>query len=174
AGGYVPGIVAENNPDASIFVDSGVALSKVRTSVDTTGFTTTTSAARLTPHLGLGVRRAVSERSDLGARIELDRIDGHALIALRAVDYRFRLNHSLALTAFAGAARYNMETPAYGYYIGTGLQWRDVRPLWDLNLDLRYGDKLAHDQLHSDGTLNGNSDLFSDLMGLTLSLSRRF
>jgi hypothetical protein len=163
----------ETESGASLFVDAGVALSRVHASVDTTGFTTTTSAVKLTPHLGVGLRRAVSTRNDLGARLELDRIDERALIALRAFDYRFRVNDSFALAAFAGAARYNTQTPSYGYYVGTGAQWRDIRPRWDLNLDLRYGDKLAHDQLDANGRLRGD-DVFSDVMGATLSLSRRF
>lgn len=164
----------ETESGASLFVDAGVALSRVHASQDTTGFITTTSAAKLTPHLGVGMRRAVSARNDLGARLELDRIDERSLIALRAFDYRFRVNGSFALAAFAGAARYNTQTPAYGYYIGTGVQWRDIRPRWDLNLDLRYGDKLAHDQLDANGRLRSNDDVFSDVMGATLSLSRRF
>jgi len=161
-------------PGASMFVDAGVALSKVHTSRDTPGSPSSTSAARIAPHLGIGVRRAVSSRSDLGARVELDRIDEHSLVALRAFDYRLRLTNRLALTAFAGAARYDAQTPAYGYYGGAGVQWRDIRPRWDVNLDLRYGDKLAHDELDSSGMLLGNSDVFSDVMGATLSLSRRF
>ena len=159
---------------ASMFVDAGVALSRVRTSRDTPGSPSSTSAAKLSPHLGLGVRRAASQRNDLGARIELDRVDDHALIALRAFDYRFRVNGAFALTAFAGAARYNTQTPAYGYFLGAGAQWRDIRPRWDLNMELRYGDKLAHDELDSNGQLLGNSDVFSDVLGATLSLSRRF
>jgi hypothetical protein len=159
---------------ASMFIDAGVALGKVHTSRDTPGSPSSTSAARLAPHLALGVRRAVSNRSDLGARIELDRVDEQLLVGLRAFDYRLRLTTSLALTAFAGAARYDAQTPAYGYYGGAGVQWRDIRPRWDLNLDLRYGDKLAHDELDANGRLAGNSDLFSDVMGATLSLSRRF
>jgi hypothetical protein len=159
---------------ASMFLDAGVAISRVHTSRDTPGSPSSTSAATLSPHLGLGVRRAVSQRNDLGARIELDRIDDHAMIALRAVDYRFRLGNAFALTAFAGAARYNTQTPAYGYYLGGGAQWRNVRPRWDLNLELRYGDKLAHDELDANGQLAGNSDVFSDVLGATLSVSRRF
>ncbi len=159
---------------ASMFIDAGMALSRVHTSRDIPGSPGNTSAATLSPHVGLGVRRAISARNDLGARIELDRIDDHALVALRAFDYRLRLSEDFALTAFAGAARYNTQTPAYGYYLGGGAQWRDVRPRWDLNLELRYGDKLAHDERDANGQLEGNSDVFSDVLGAMLSVSRRF
>ena len=74
----------------------------------------------------IGARRAVSERSDLGVRAELDRIDDELLLAVRALDYRYRFRNPLALTFFVGAARYDLATPAYGYYMGAGVQWREI------------------------------------------------
>jgi capsule assembly protein Wzi len=126
------------------------------------------------PHLGLGARRKVSEHQDLGVRVEADDIRGHALIAVRAVDYRYRFSGPLALNAFFGAARYAVATPAYGYYLGTGVQWRDVLPGWDLGLDYRYGWKLArkHD-LPSDPQGN-RPDSFYDINSLSLYVSRKF
>ena len=64
-----------------------------------------------------------------------------ALIGVRALDYRYRIGEKLALTAFAGAVRYDAATPAYGYYGGIGAQWRDVVSGFDLSLDLRATDK---------------------------------
>jgi hypothetical protein len=138
------------------------------------GAPTQTLAMRLEPHLGLGLRRAVWTRSDLGVRLELERVEGHPLIAVRALDYRFRLGRSLAVTAFMGAARLGLQTPAYGYYAGGGLQWRDARPRWDVNLDARYGDKLARDELGPGGGPPGNSDVFYDFFSAALYVSRRF
>jgi hypothetical protein len=107
-------------------------------------------------------------------RLELGRVEEHSLVALRAVDYRYRLGPSLAVTGFLGAARLDTATPAYGYYAGGGLQWRDVRPRWDVSLDLRYGDKLARDELSPAGTLLDNADTFTDLFSAALYVSRRF
>jgi hypothetical protein len=159
--------------EASVFVDLGAALNRTSASRETPG-AATQRAVRFSPHVGLGLRRAVWSRSDLGVRLELDRIEEHSLIALRALDYRYRLGPSLSLTGYLGAARLGTATPAYGYYAGGGLQWRDVRPRWDLGLELRYADKLASDDLAPDGTLLGNSDTFTDLFGAALYLSRRF
>jgi len=56
----------------------------------------------------------------------------------RALDYRYRFHSPLAFTFFVGAARYALATPAYGIYYGAGLQWRNIRPHWDLGFDYRY------------------------------------
>ena len=161
-------------PSASMFVDVGAAASRTRVSRSSPGSYVQTSALRLAPHLGVGLRREVGTRTDLGVRLELDRIDDHTLIAVRALDYRYRLGPTLAVTAFAGAARLDLATPAYGYYVGGGLQWRDVRPGWDAGLDVRYGDKLARDELQPGGVLLGNVDSFNDAYSASLYLSRRF
>jgi hypothetical protein len=126
------------------------------------------------PHLGFGARRAVTARSDLGVRVEFDRLDERALLAVRAVDYRYRLDERLALTAFAGALRYNLATPAYGYYAGGGIQWRDLLPRCDLNLELRYGDKISRDHLLPQEAGLAQPDSFYDFNGAALSLSYRF
>lgn len=157
---------------ADIFADVGVAVSRVRADIDGTVPTANSSAAAA-PHLALGVRRAVTNRSDLGMRIEFDRVEDHTLLAVRALDYRYRAGRSLALTAFAGAARYDLETPAYGYYLGTGVQWRDVMPRWDLNLDLRYGDKIARDHVLPQEAGLKRIDSFYDVYSVSLSMSRR-
>src|SRR5262249_13402343 len=58
------------------------------------------------PHLARGARRFVSDHSDLGARVEIDEAQGHSLIGVRALDYRYRFNGPLAFGVFLGAARY--------------------------------------------------------------------
>jgi Capsule assembly protein Wzi len=173
APGPVDAVGSVGNDEASAFVDVGAALNRTRASRDKPG-SATRRAVQFSPHLGVGLRRAVWTRSDLGVRLELGRVEEHSLIALRALDYRYRLGPSLSLTGFFGAARLGTATPAYGYYAGGGLQWRDVRPRWDVGLELRYGDKMASDDLAPDGTLLGNSDTFTDLSGVALYLSRRF
>ena len=56
---------------------------------------------------------------------------------------RLYISNRFALSAFLGAARLDLATPAYGYYLGGGGQWKDFMSGWDLNLDLRLGDKVA-------------------------------
>jgi hypothetical protein len=158
---------------AELFVDAGMNANRV--SVDISNvlprYTTRVSFG---PHLGLGARREVSQHQDLGVRVEADDVRGHALVAVRALDYRYRFRGPLAWNAFLGAARYALATPAYGWYLGTGVQWRDMLPGWDLGLDYRYGVKIArqHD-LPSDPQGN-RPDSFYDINSLSLYISRKF
>lgn len=159
---------------AHLFVDAGVAASEVTIRPGDLSPKQTTSM-ELTPHIGIGARRSVSARSDLGVRAEFDRIDDHMLLAVRALDYRYRTRGPLAFSAFLGAARYDLATPAYGYYFGGGVQWQDIMPGFDLGLDLRYADKVARDKLlPSDTTSEKRPDSFYDITSASLSLSYRF
>jgi hypothetical protein len=126
------------------------------------------------PHLGLGVRRMVSDHQDLGARLEVDDIDSHALISARMVDYRYRFTGHLALDAFLGASRYALGTAAYGWYIGGGAQYRDVLPGWDLGIDYRYGVKVARDHVLPSDPQGNREDSFYDIYMLTFYISKHF
>jgi hypothetical protein len=155
---------------ADVFVDVGLHGTHVEADVAT--FTrTTTSESGL--HLGLGVRRELAKGS-IGARAEIDDIDGDLLLAVRALDYRRHLTQRFAVTAFLGAARLDLATPAYGYYLGTGVQLKELWPSWDLGIDLRYGDKIARDNLLPTDPRGGKDDNFYDLSGIAVYLSRRF
>ena len=121
-------------------------------------------------HLGLGLRRELKQGS-IGARLELDDLDGESLLAVRALDYRWHLSERFALTAFAGVARLDLDTPAHGYYLGGGVQLKDLWPRWSLGVDLRFGDKLARDNFDSQAP---RPDDFYDLKGVTIYLSRGF
>ena len=135
----------------------------------------TTSAHFSSPHLGLGARRAVSEHQDLGVRVEYDRVNGYPLLALRALDYRYRLGRHAAASAFFGAARYQTGTPAFGYYMGAGAQWRDLIGHLDFNLDVRFGDKLARDALlPGDPPTTRRPDMFYGLRGAAAYLSLHY
>jgi hypothetical protein len=127
-------------------------------------------------HFAVGARRFVSDHSDLGARIEADDVQGHSLIGVRALDYRYRFRGPLALNFFVGAARYAQATPAYGIYYGAGLQWRNLVRGWDIGFDYRYADSVARDHLlpNDPPNVGGRTDSFYNISLFTLSLSRHF
>jgi hypothetical protein len=158
---------------AELFVDAGLNSNKVSVDVsrEIPRFNTATDTSG---HFGIGARRAVSAHSDLGVRMELDDIDGHALIGFRALDYRYRFHGPLAVGGFLGAARYDLATPAYGIYGGVGAQWRDLFKGWDLGMDVRYATKVARDRLLPSDPPSARPDLFYDITSATLYVSRRF
>ncbi|MDP9008882.1 MAG: hypothetical protein M3N91_09305 [Pseudomonadota bacterium] len=156
-----------------VFVDAGVNANKVRTDLEK-GIPITTSKLAYGPHFGLGARRAVSVSNDLGARAELDQVDGHLLIGLRAIDYRHRFDGPFAFNLFAGIARYNLQTPATSLYAGVGGQWRDILPSWDLNLDFKYGQNLARDHVLASDVQGVRPETFFKIESATLYVSRRF
>jgi hypothetical protein len=125
-------------------------------------------------HFGLGARRRVSARQDLGVRIEHGDVGGRALTGVRALDYRYRFAGGLALTGFVGAVRYDLATPAYGQYLGAGLQWRDLLPRVDATLELKHAIRVARDDLVASDYGGGRPDSFHDITALSLYLSYRF
>ena len=153
---------------AELFVDFGVNDTNIEADIAALPETVETDASGL--HLGLGFRRELTKGS-IGARLELDDLDGESLLAVRAFDYRRHLSERFALTAFAGAARLEAETPAYGWYLGGGVQLKDLWPRWSLGVDLRIGDKLARDNFDPQAP---RPDDFYDLRGFSLYLSRGF
>jgi hypothetical protein len=155
---------------AELFFDIGMHGTHVEADVATFTRTTTSESG---VHLAAGLRRELANGS-IGARVELDDIDGNALLAVRALDYRRHLTTRFAVTAFLGAARLDLATPAYGYYLGTGMELKDVLPSWSIGLDLRYGDKIARDNLLPSDPRGGKDDNFYDLSGISIYLSRRF
>jgi hypothetical protein len=158
------------NARAEAFLAFGLHGTRVEADVATfTRVTTTESGV----HLGAGVRREL-DRGSIGARVELDNVDGDLLLAVRAMDYRRHLTQRFAVTAFLGAARLDLATPAYGYYLGGGVELKELRPNWDLAIDLRYGDKIARDNLLPSDPQGGKNDNFYDLSGIAVYLTRRF
>jgi hypothetical protein len=119
------------------------------------------------------VRRAVSANNDLGVRAEFDEFHG-AFAGLRILDWRYRLDQHIAISAFFGIARYAGPTPALGYYEGAGLQWRDVLPHWDLSLDARVFDHVQRDKLRASDPQNGDPVEWYTMQAPALYLSRRF
>lgn len=155
-----------------LFVEAGAATSRVRIDLDAADIQKESSSGA---HLAVGARRAVSDRSDLGARIELDDIDGNLLFSVRAIDYRYRFHNPLAMSIFIGASRYDLATPAYGLYYGAGVQWRDLFKGWDVGVDIRNAKKVARDKLLADDPPSvRRPDAFYTIQSLSLSVSKRF
>ncbi len=157
-----------------LFVDAGFGVSRLKFDPSDKGVTPQREDTSSGPHFGIGVRGAVSQRSDIGTRIEFDNVDGRDMIGVRAVDYRYRIGEKLALTGFAGAVRYDAETAAYGYYGGVGAQWRNVVSGLDLNLDLRVSDKIARDVVLPSDPVSVWSDVIYQIYSAGLYLSYRF
>jgi hypothetical protein len=159
---------------ADAFIDVGVHSSHIE--ADLAGIAERPTSTESGVHVAAGLRRELTKGS-FGARLELDDVDGDLLLAVRALDYRRHLSQRFALTAFAGAARLDLATPAFGYYLGGGLELKDLWPRWTLALDVRFGDKIARDSLlptDPPPTPEGRDDNFYDLTGASLYLSRRF
>jgi hypothetical protein len=162
-----------DDASAQVFVDAGMNANKVSVNLtETSG--TTEGSVNYSPHLAIGARRAVTAHGDLGARLELDNMDGHLMIAVRAIDYRYRFSSPFALSGFLGAARYDLDTPAYGVYGGVGGQWRDIVKNWDLGLDLRFAWNVARDHLLPSDPHSERPDSFYDIASTTLYVTRRF
>jgi hypothetical protein len=168
----VLGVAAATTARAETFVDLG--LSSTRVSADIALQPATFDSTHSGWHFGAGVRRTLSGGGNIGVRVELDDVDSDLLLAVRALDYRYHVSDRIALGAFLGAARLDLATPAYGYYLGGGLQIKDLLPAWDLSFDLRLGDKIARDNLLPTDPQGGRSDNFYDLSGFSIYLSRRF
>jgi len=155
------------------FVDVGLKSGRMKYEYDVGAVPAVTSTFG-SAHLGLGVRRLYNRHSDFGARIELDNVRGRPLIAVRAIDYRYRVGERFALSAFMGVARYDARTVALGWYAGAGLQWRNVLPKWDLSFDFNVGDKLQRDKLAPGESAGAWPDAYHSISARTITFSRRF
>jgi len=159
---------------AEVHVDAGVVASSVVADI-TSDTPRITSGTGYGPHLLFGARRAVSAHQDLGAALEADDVHGVSLLSARLLDYRYRFDNPLALNLFLGAARYAGPTPAYGFYYGAGLQWRDLVPHWDLGVDYRYASKVDRLRvLPSEPQSGYRPDAYYDISLVTLYVSRKF
>jgi hypothetical protein len=166
----------DSHPEVDYFVDIGVVQAEVTKilAVDIPDYTTD---AEQDAHVAFGVRRPVAKRSDIGVRLEWDRVDGHQLISFRAVDYRLRMGRKFAVNAFFGVGRYDVDLPCYGYYWGAGLQYRDILPKWDLSLDWREHYKMGRDKTALPDDPPSTWDrtrMFFDVNSYALYLSRRW
>jgi hypothetical protein len=156
---------------AEVFVDIGLHSTRIEADIANQPAKTENTESGL--HVGVGVRRAL-RAGDIGARLELDDVDSDLLLAVRAFDYRRHVSERLAFGAFVGAARLDLATPAYGYYLGGGVHFKELVREWDLGIELRRGDKIARDNLLPTDPQGGRPDNFYDLSGVSVYLGRRF
>lgn len=156
---------------AEVFFDVGVNAARIDSRF--AGRSDTVDRSETGLHAGIGARRAL-ERGDIGARLELDNFGSDLFLAVRAFDYRYRLSERLALNAFIGAGRLDLATPAYGFYLGGGVQLREFVRDWDLNIDLRMAKRVARDNLLPSDPVGPSPDNFHDVSSLSVYLSRRF
>jgi hypothetical protein len=155
-------------------IDAGVAASSVI--ADITAITPrVNSGVGYGPSLTIGARRAASEHQDLGAALEAHDVHGAAFLGARVFDYRYRFDNPAALNLFVGVGRYPAPTPAYGFYYGGGVQWRNVLPRWDVGIDFRYASKVNRIRtLPSDPQGGYRGDAYYDITLGTLYVSRKF
>ncbi len=127
-------------------------------------------------HFSGGVRRQVSKRGDLGVALEIDDIDDDLMLSVRALDYRYRMTPHIAANGFFGVGRYDRGAPAYGWYLGAGLQWRNLLPDWDLGIEGRYYDKLSRNRVApgDPSPVIDRPRIHYDVESVTLYLSRHF
>lgn len=161
---------------AEVFVDAGMNANRVLITLDAVSATKSgvETDTEFAPHIAIGARRPVSLHNDLGVRVEIDSINDEALLAVRALDYRYRFDGPIALSAFIGAARYDLATPAFGYYGGVGVQWRNILSGIDLGLDARYADKIVRDKLLPGEPRNVRPDSFHDISSISLYASYKW
>ena len=87
----------------------------------------------------------------------------------------YRLGQHLSFQVFAGAARYSVGTPAYGFYLGGGPEWRDILPGWDLGLLYhRVVNAERIRDLPSDPQGGTRNDSFTNIYSWGLYVSRKF
>ena len=162
----------ENKDGRELFVDVGVNINQVK--VDLQKGLPITSSNGSGPHAALGARRAVTDYGDLGVRIEFDQVQGHGLVGIRPLDWRYRFTDSFALEAFAGVARYDLATPAYSLYGGIGGTWRNILPKIDLSLEYRYAQNVARDHVLASDPQGVRAESFYKIQSGVLFVSRRF
>lgn len=164
----------DESSEIDLFVDVGAARSRAVGNIGV-DVPATYYADQIEPHIGVGVRRRVSEHNDLGMRVEFDRAIGRSLFSVRAIDYRHRFNRKLALTGFLGVSRYQEELPMYGFYWGAGFELTNVLPHWDVGLIRRASEKVMRAKvLSTDQSVSANPNLYYQLTGIQAYLSYRF
>jgi hypothetical protein len=168
-----PAIESDNKMD--LIVDMGFTSGKFESDIRNPDETLKYPGSRNgNIHLGIGALREVSEHSDLGARIEWDRVEGYNLYSFRMLDYRYHLGSHFTMNGFGGVSLLKLKKPpvALGYYVGVGSQFVNVIPKWDIGVDFRKNIKMSRTKLTASETPNPRT--FYNFRSTSLYLSRHF
>jgi hypothetical protein len=160
-----------------LYVSAGADYYRVLSNLNLAAYPRSYTKWTAGPYIALGARRRVSTHQDLGVALEADDVSGRTLLSVRMLDYRYRFGWPLALNAFVGASRYSLGTPAYGLYVGGGLQWRNVLPGWDVGLDYRnvlYAERERDLPTDPQPLSTIKPDSLTSIYSWTLYLSRKF
>jgi len=158
--------------------DVGLGLFQKKVLEDHSGPSVDFDDVAVSPLIGFALNKQVNEYSLIGAKIELQKIDGSLLTSFRALDYRYIIDESWQLGAFVGASRYDFRTPAYGYNLGFGAFYKPQSwQRWSFGAELQLMDKLARDKIHPDDgpyTRSTGPDTFTHMVGLAVTMSYHF
>ncbi|WGO98823.1 hypothetical protein QFX18_01955 [Saccharophagus degradans] len=128
-------------------------------------------------HLGASVKNNYGDSNKhwFGFGVDIDRIMGQKMLALRALDYEYELNEDMRIGAFFGAATLDTGLPQNGYYTGVNASYLNIIDKLDLVVEARYGSGLARDRklLASDPS-GERTDMFLDFTSIALSLRWNF
>ncbi len=111
----------------------------------------------------LGAYRDVTRNTAWGAVVEYTQEvnrdapfgDGD-ILGFRPVNYLRQINDTFAAEIFLGAAQYNWEKTARGYYFGGNIRWK-LHPSMSLSLDYRFHQDMAYDSPLGDVIIQGTS-----------------
>jgi hypothetical protein len=126
------------------------------------------------PLVRIGAHLDFSGTHHWGVVAQYNELNNDNLFVLRPLDYAYNFAEQWRVKAFWGIARYDLATPAYGYYLGGGLEW-----LYDdfgISIEGAYGDKVARDALlPGDPQLpEGTQEIFFDIYSINTSLNYYF
>jgi hypothetical protein len=159
----------------SIFYNVGINRNRVKhiVAADTPDFTT---SSKLSYHAAIGARRLLTDRTQLGVRLDVDQADNHSVIGLRMLDARYNFQNHFSFGGFFGVGRYSVGLPAYGWYYGIGMERTKIFRSWDLTLDLYSYLKMGRDKaLPDDPPIFTNKPrIFFNVDGLRVSIGKSF
>lgn len=128
-------------------------------------------------HLGFAIRNSygLNINHHFGFGIDIDKINGDTLLALRALDYQYNLTPNWRTGVFLGAIKLESGAAQNGFYLGFNIMRDQWRKNLDLGFELRHGSGLARDRLPSErlNVTNNRPDVFLDYVSAVFFLSWR-
>lgn len=128
-------------------------------------------------HLGASVKNKYGETQKhwFGFGVDIDRIMGQRMLALRALDYEYQLSERVRVGTFFGAATLDTGLPQNGYYTGINASYLNIIDKLDVVVEARYGNGLARDRKRLTTDPDGERpDMFLDFTSIALTLRWNF